>query len=229
MKEKILIIDDEKNVYESIKLALDNFQVDWALTAEESIEKAKNEKPDLIILDLAFPGNLDGWDICKMLKTDKETERIPVVMLTGRMLKKEDEIKGLRMGAEDYIKKPFDVDIFRARIRKILNRINLEKQSRKILERGEVSLYVVPLMVKIGRRKIYLPPKEFNLLYLLLLKPGKIVKREYLCRTLWDSGTVKETENRVIEMAVKKLRTKLGPKDRGKIKTIKNKGYVFVG
>ncbi|HCJ66415.1 MAG TPA: hypothetical protein DHV62_03590 [Elusimicrobia bacterium] len=228
MKQKILVIDDEKNVCESVKATLDDFQVDYALTAGEGIEKAKNDKPDLIILDLAFPGEMDGWDICETLKADKETEDIPIVMLTGEMLKKEDEIKGLEMGAEDYIKKPFDTDIFRARIRRVINRANLEKTSRRILKRGDVNLYTVPLMAKIGRRKIYLPPKQFEFLYLLMLKQGKVVTREYLCRTLWECESKKDSEDRSIEMTVKKLRANLGPKDGKRIKTVKNKGYLFV-
>lgn len=141
MKQKILVIDDEKNVYESVKATLDDFQVDYALTAEEGMEKAKNEKPDLIILDLAFPGEMDGWDICRTLKADEETENIPIVVLTGKMLKKKDEIKGSEMGVEDYIKKPFDVDVFKARIRRVLNRINLEKESKMVLKKGDISLY----------------------------------------------------------------------------------------
>ncbi|HCJ67585.1 MAG TPA: hypothetical protein DHV62_09790, partial [Elusimicrobia bacterium] len=203
MKQKVLVIDDEKSVCESIKQILDDYQVLFALTAEEGIEKAKTENPDLIILDLAFPGAMDGWDICKTLKAEKETEDMPIVMLTGKMLKKQEEIKGFEMGAEDYIKKPFDVDVFRARIRRVLNRITLEKTSRRMLKRGDVSLYAVPLMAKIGRRKIYLPPKQFEFLYLLMLKQGKVVTREYLCRTLWECGKKKDSEDRSIEMTVK--------------------------
>ncbi len=229
MKQKILVIDDERNVFESIKIALEDFEVDYALSVEEGIEKAKNEKPDLIILDLSFPGMSDGWDICKVLKADRQTGNIPVVMLTGKMLKREDEIKGLEMGAEDYIKKPFDVEVFRARIRRILNRINLERRSRKILERGEVSLYVVPLMVKIGRRRIDLTPKEFDFLYLLMSRQGTVVSREYLCKTLWECDEENKKKTKIIEATMKKIRAKFGEKDRKRIKTIKYKGYIFTG
>lgn len=229
MKQKILVIDDEKNVCESIRVALEDFQVDYALTAERGIRKAGEDKPDLIILDLAFPGAMDGWEICSMLKADKRTEEIPIVMLTGRMLKKEDEIKGLEMGAEDYIKKPFDVDVFRARVRTILRRTNLEKESRMILKKGDVSLHVVPLMAKIGRRKIYLTPAEFNFLYLLMLKQGQILTREYLCRTLWECDKNNKKESKIIEATVKKIRAKFGEKERRRIETVKNKGYVFLG
>ncbi len=229
MKQKILVIDDEKSIYESIRIALDDFEVKYTLSTEEGIEKAKSEKPDLIILDLVFPGNLDGWDICKILKADKQTEDIPIVMLTGKMLKKEDEIKGLEMGAEDYIKKPFDVEVFRARIRRILNRVNLEKRSRKILQRGEISLYVVPLMAKIGRRRIDLTPKEFDFLYLLMSKQGAVVSREYLCKTLWECGEADKKKTKIIEATMKKIRRKFGGKDRDKIKTVKYKGYIFTG
>lgn len=229
MKQKILVIDDEKNVYESIKMALDDFEVICALTAEEGIEKAKKDKPDLVILDLWFPGKLDGWEICDILKTDKQTENIPIAMLTGRMLKKEDEIKGLEMGAEDYIKKPFDVDVFRARVRSILMRTSLEKESRMVLKRGGVSLHIVPLMAKIGRRKIGLTPKEFDFLYLLMSRQGKILTREYLCRTLWECNEKNEKNTKIIEATVKKIRAKFGEKDRRRIVTVKNKGYIFPG
>lgn len=229
MKQKILVIDDEKSVCESIKVALDDFEVEYTLTAKDGIEKVKSEKPDLIILDLVFPGMLDGWDICKILKAEKQTENIPIVMLTGKMLKKEDEIKGLEMGAEDYIKKPFDVDIFRTKIRKILNRINLEKESKMILKRGNVSLHVVPLMVKIGRRRIDLTPKEFDFLYLLMFRQGEIVTREYLCKTLWECDEEDKKKTKIIEATMKKIRAKFGGKDRNRIKTIKYKGYIFTG
>ncbi|HCJ67584.1 MAG TPA: hypothetical protein DHV62_09785 [Elusimicrobia bacterium] len=229
MKEKILVMSNEKNIYEGIKTALEDFEVSHVFDVGEGIRKAREERPDLIILELAFPGEASGFEICKTLKTDEKTEQIPIAMLKGKSLKKKDETEGLELGVEEYIKKPINPSILRKTMRKVLNRANLEKMSRMVLKRGDISMHAVPLMAKIRRRRIHITAKEFDFLYLLMVRPGEILTREYLCQTLWNCDVRNRREAKIIEATMKKIRAKFGEKHRNRIKTIKHKGYFFAG
>ncbi|NFO12870.1 response regulator transcription factor [Clostridium botulinum] len=226
--EKILIVDDEEHIIELLKFNLINagYKVISANNGIDALKIAKAENPKLILLDLMLPG-LDGFDVCKEVKKNKETQNISIIMLTAKG-EEIDKILGLELGADDYITKPFSVRELLARVKAVLRRTypgvdieeNLyESQGLKIdFDRHEVF---------INNQKIELTLKEFDLLKILIKNKGKILQRETLLDKIWGYEYIGET--RTVDVHIRYLRKKIEEDDKNPkfIETIRGVGYRF--
>lgn len=224
-KQKILVVDDEPDLVELVKDVLErnNYFVISARNADLAIKKVKESNPDLIILDLNLPG-IGGIEVCRILKRDKKTSSIPIIMLTVKSTET-DKIAGLEAGADDYMTKPFSTAELVARTRAVLRRILYAGEPGEALVSGEIRLDSTEHMVYVMDKKIDLTPKEFNLLYLLMKKNGKVLSRTFLIENIWGYEYLGGT--RTVDVHVRHLREKLGEEGK-KVETVEGVGYKFV-
>lgn len=224
--EKILIIDDELHIVELLKYNLESngYKVNYSLNGREGLMIAVEKKPDLILLDVMLP-EMDGFDICKELKRDKETQAIPIIMLTAKG-EEFDKILGLELGADDYITKPFSVRELLARIKAVLRR-NVKEEQVQVLSFGELTIYLDKHEVFKKGEKAELTLKEFELLKLLAMNKGKVLTRDFLLDKVWGYEYYGET--RTVDVHVRHLRQKIEDDDSNPryIETVRGIGYKF--
>lgn len=222
--EKILIIDDELHIVELLKYNLEanGYKVIYELNGKNGFETAVEKRPDLILLDIMLP-EMDGFDVCKALKKDKELENIPIIMLTAKS-EEFDKILGLEIGAEDYITKPFSVRELLARIKVVLRR-NVKEDSSKIIKLGNLEIDMDRHEVTKNGKKIDLTLKEFELLKLLVFNKGKVLTRDFLLDKVWGYEYYGET--RTVDVHVRHLRQKIEDDDKNPryIETVRGIGY----
>lgn len=222
---KILLVDDEKDIVEFLKYNLEqeNFDVLVGYNGEEALEKI-SQKPDLIILDIMMP-KMDGYEVCKKIRATKGFENIPVIFLTAKS-GETDEIKGLEIGASDYIQKPISPKKLIARVNS-----NLRKYADISVAAGPIKIKIGPLeidkekfIVSIdGNVKVF-PRKEFELLYYLANNPGRVFSREVLLKDVWGANVY--VVDRTVDVHIRKIREKLENFSE-LIETIKGVGYRF--
>ncbi len=221
-KEKILLVDDEQDIIDliSYNLEKENYQVKSALNGRDAIEIAKEFLPDLILLDVMMP-EMDGIETCVEMREIESLKPSIIAFLTARG---EDysQIAGFEAGADDYISKPIKPRVLLSRIQALLRR----KRSASELKMGSAIGGIVIdkekyLVVQDGK-ELNLPKKEFELLALLISKPGRVFTREIILNTIWGNDVV--VGDRTIDVHIRKLREKIGSKF---IKTIKGVGYKF--
>lgn len=220
--EKILLIEDEKDILELIAFNLEcsGYDVIKASNGEDGLKRAMNEEPDLVLLDLMLPG-MDGFDVCRELKQDKKTRKIPVIMLTARG-EDTDIVSGLELGAEDYITKPFSPKILIARIRTVLRRSSDIAMTDEILNVNDIILDVSKHKVKIGDKKIDLSATEFDILKILMTSPGWVFSRNQIINAV--KGSNYPVTERSVDVQILGLRKKLG--DKGQfVETVRGVGY----
>lgn len=223
----ILIIDDEKDIVETIEYNLkkENFTVHKAYDGINGLRLAKETIPDLILLDLMLPG-IDGIELCKTLKKDDKTKKIPVIMLTAKK-QEVDKVVGLEVGADDYIVKPFGMRELVARIKSVLRRYSAlpkGESSRSAIIVGDIKIDLDKHEVTVKSKAIDLSAKEFKLLTFLASNKGKLISRERLLDEVWEIHA--EIETRTVDVHVKRLREKLG-KAGDSIQTVRGFGYKF--
>lgn len=226
MNAKVLVIDDEIHIVELLKFNLEtsNYDVDYAYDGIDGYIKAKETKPDLILLDWMLP-NISGIEILKKIRSDKFLKQIPVIMLTAKNMEN-DKVEGLEIGADDYITKPFSVKELLARISSVLRRYNINGQSAEsILSTGNLKVDLNKHEVYKGTEKIELTLKEFELLKLLLENKGKVLSRNHLLDKIWGYEYYGET--RTVDVHIRYLRKKIeGDSSSEKyIQTIRGVGY----
>ncbi len=225
MEAKILIVDDEKNIVELIKFHLkkENYRVIEAYKGKDAIDLFKKEKPDLIILDVMLP-DMGGFEVCKNIRKES---KVPIIMLTAKG-EEIDKILGFELGADDYITKPFSPRELLARIKAILKRTRTTNVDTNQIQLG-------PFKVNVNRREIYkndvlleLKPKEFDLLKLFIMNPGRVFTRQYLLEQIWGYDYLGDT--RTVDVHIRRLRQKIedNAKNANYIKTIHGVGYKFV-
>lgn len=224
IKKKILVCDDEKDIVDvlSYNLEKQGFFVVKAFNGAEALEKV-NEDIDVIILDVMMP-YLSGLEVCQRIKSNSELSKIPIIFLTAKDSEL-DEIKGLEIGADDYITKPISINKLLARINAILRRTD-SLHGKKIIELGEISLDIDNYEVIIDNSRQKLPRKEFEILLYLVNNRGKIVRREKLLENVWGNDIY--VGHRTIDVHIRRIREKLG-KFSDLIETIKGVGYRFRG
>jgi len=224
-KQRILVVDDEPDLVELVKDVLErnNFLVISARNADFAIKKVRESKPDLIILDLNLPG-IGGIEVCRILKRDKKTSAIPIIMLTVKSTET-DKIAGLEAGADDYMTKPFSTGELVARTRAVLRRALYVGELGEVLVSGDIRLDSTEHVVYVMNKQIDLTPKEFNLLYLLMKKKGKVLSRTFLIENIWGYEYIGGT--RTVDVHVRHLREKMGEEGK-KIETVEGVGYKFV-
>lgn len=221
--KSVLIIDDEADIREILayNLKKEGFN---ALTAEngpEGIALAKKSQPDIIILDVMMP-EMDGIEVCQILRSQESTKNILICFLTARS---EDysQIAGLDAGADDYVSKPIKPRVLISRLKAILRRNQPKDETQQESEHSDLVIDREKFVVIKKGEAIHLPRKEFNLLALLASKPGKVFDRDFILETVWGSNVV--VGDRTIDVHIRKLRGKIGD---DYIKTVKGVGYKFV-
>ncbi|HUH18384.1 response regulator transcription factor [Albibacterium sp.] len=222
-KNNILVVDDEPDIRELIEYNLkkEGYRVATAANGKQAIVQAKREIPDLIILDIMMP-EMDGIEACRLMRTMPEFKNTFMVFLTARS-EEYSEIAGFNVGADDYIAKPIKPRVLVSRINAILRR-NIQ-QEEPILNKLEVADLVIDrdaFMVFRDEERITLAKKEFELLYLLASKPGKVFTRDVILKSIWEDSVV--VTNRTIDVHIRKLREKVGG---NYVSTVKGVGYKF--
>ncbi|MGN0168317.1 MAG: response regulator transcription factor [Acetatifactor sp.] len=220
----IYVVEDDKSIQEIESFALANvgYQVQGFCTAGEFREAMKKELPDLILLDVMLPDE-DGLSIVKKLRADRETVMIPIIMVTAKTTEL-DKVKGLDIGADDYMTKPFGIMELISRVKAMLRRAGGTEEKEKILKFGNVVLDRERHTVFVGDKPCELTYKEYELLKLLLINAGIVTTREVILDRIW--GTDFEGESRTLDMHIKTLRQKLGEAG-SMIKTVRNVGYIL--
>ena len=222
-KHKILIVDDESDIRELIEYNLkkEGYQVFTASNGQEGVAEAKRVLPDLIILDIMMP-KMDGIEACRILRTINDFKNTFMVFLTARS-EEYSEIAGFNVGADDYIAKPIKPRALTSRINAILRRnVQSDIEIENKLEIGDLVIDREAFLVYQRGEKVVLAKKEFELLYLLASKPGKVFTREVILKNIWEDSVV--VTNRTIDVHIRKLREKLGDKY---VSTVKGVGYKF--
>ena len=222
--DKVLVVDDDIKICNMIEMFLsrEKFNVIKAHDGEEALKKFKEEMPKLVILDIMLP-KMDGYDVCKEIK---KMSSVPIIMLTAKG-ETFDKVLGLRLGADDYMVKPFDPEELIARIRAVLRRVSPEDNNGpKQLIFPNLSINMENFTLKINDNINQLPKKEMELLYFLASNPNKVYTREQLIEQIWGFDFVGET--RTVDVHIKRLREKLKPiEEYYEIKTVWGVGYKF--
>ena len=217
----VYIVEDDNNISEIESFALKNsgYITEVFETGKIFFKHLQNKKPDIVLLDIMLP-DMDGLEILKKMKNTPDYKKIPVIMVTAKTTEI-DKVKGLDLGADDYISKPFGIMELISRVKALLRRtLNLEEE--KVLSYESVVMDVEKRAVYVNNDAVELTYKEFELLKLLLQNSGIVLRREVIMDRVW--GTEFEGESRTLDMHIKTLRRKLG--DGGAIiKTIRNVGY----
>ena len=226
MSEKVLIIDDEMHIVELLRFNLETsgYKTIYSYDGFDGFIKAKEEKPDLILLDWMLP-NISGIEVLKKIRQDADLKKIPVIMLTAKNME-DDKVEGLEVGADDYITKPFSIKELLARITSVMRRygMNTGKESEE-LTAGNLKLNLTKHEVKINDKKVDVTLKEFELLKLLLKNRGKVLSRNFLLDEIWGYEYYGET--RTVDVHIRYLRKKLeeAGADEKYIETIRGVGY----
>jgi len=226
MKEKILIVDDEKDIVKMLdyNLKKDGFRTVAAYDGDEALDMAHREHPDLIVLDLMLPGK-DGLEVCKALKSERKTAGTPIIMLTAKS-READKVVGLELGADDYMTKPFSPRELIARIRAVLRRSKEKEKLPEILAIGDLTLDFAKISVSVKERTVELTSKEFELLKTLIQAKGRVLSRDYLLDTIWGYDHALEIQTRTVDVHIRTLRKKLKSEAK-RIVTVKSYGYRF--
>jgi two-component system alkaline phosphatase synthesis response regulator PhoP len=223
LNQKILIVDDEPDILELVEYNLkkEGYQVFTASNGQEGISLAKKVHPDLIVLDIMMP-KMDGIEACRLMRAIPEFKNTFMVFLTARS-EEYSEIAGFNVGADDYIAKPIKPRALVSRINAILRRnSSSEEVSENKIEIGDLVIDREAYLVFQAGEKIVLAKKEFELLYLLASKPGKVYTRESILKNIWEDSVV--VTNRTIDVHIRKVREKLGE---NYVSTVKGVGYKF--
>lgn len=219
----IYVLEDDRNIREIEEIALKNagFEVVSFETAGTFEQKMKEKIPDLLLLDLMLP-DADGVELVKQLRINIMTRSLPVIMVTAKTTEI-DKVKGLDSGADDYLTKPFSVMELISRVKALLRR-SMKGRKDRVITIGEVSLDEERRKVTIAGERCELTYKEYELLKLLMNNAGVVTPREEILGKVWETDF--EGESRTIDMHIKTLRQKLGS-SAGRIKTVRNVGYLF--
>lgn len=225
IKQKILIVDDEENICELVRLYIekDGFEAVIANDGNDAITKFNAEKPDLVLLDIMLPGK-DGWQVCREIRALNNT---PIIMLTAKG-ETFDKVLGLELGADDYVVKPFEPKELIARIRAVLRRSNTseEAEEQDELKFDGLRINQATYEVYLGEKKIDMPPKEFELLYFLAKNTNKVFTRDQLLDEIW--GYEFFGDSRTVDVHIKRIREKIDNGDNGwSLKTVWGVGYKF--
>lgn len=225
MQYKILIVDDDENICELLRLYLekDGFDTIVANDGEQAVDFAAKYSPDLILLDIMLP-KLDGWQVCREIRKTSDT---PIIMLTAKG-ETFDKILGLELGADDYVSKPFDTKEVIARIKAVLRRSHEKDKASQINEvrYDKLRINLTNYELEVNGVKIDTPPKELELIYHLASNPNRVYTRDQLLDEVW--GFDYYGDSRTVDVHVKRLREKLeNVSDEWSLKTVWGVGYKF--
>lgn len=225
IRPKILVVEDEAPLVELIKYRFEKegFAVDEARDGEIALVKVAENPPDIIVLDWMLP-HLSGLEVCRQLRRGNNTRDIPVVMLTARG-EESDRIRGLEVGADDYVSKPFSPAELIARVRAVLRRTKVTA-SQDILTFRDIVMDLAAHRVLRGSRTVHLGPTEFRLLRFLLERPGRVYSREQILDMVWGRDIY--VEPRTVDVHIRRLRKAInGPGELDLIRTVRSAGYAL--
>jgi two-component system phosphate regulon response regulator PhoB len=224
MKTKILVVDDEPDALEVLgfKLREAGYTPVFAKDGARAIALARDERPDLVVLDLMLP-EVDGLEVCKILRRDPATASIPIIMLTARAAEM-DRVLGLELGADDYVTKPFSPRELVIRIRKQLARAHSGDEAGSHLKVGDIQIDVPRHLVQVGSKPIILTATEFRLLEILARRRGRVQSRDRLLQDVW--GYENPIDSRTVDTHMRRLREKLGAAAEH-LETVRGVGYRF--
>ena len=224
MKTKIMVVDDDPNIRELVRLYLEKegFEVTCAERGDEAVKLFRASPPNLMLLDVMLPG-MDGWQVCREVR---KISNIPIIMLTAKG-ETFDKVLGLELGADDYIVKPFDMKELVARIKAVIRRFQAADTPEKELVFPGLTINISQYTVTYMGKALDMPPREIELLYFLASHPGMVFTREQLLEQVW--GYDYFGDSRTVDVHVKRLREKLsGGEELGwQIKTVWGVGYKF--
>ena len=221
-KQTILVVDDERDLLDLIEYNLkkEGFKVLKAENGEEGINKAKEHRPDLILLDIMMP-KMDGLEAVEIMRKDEDLKKTPIIFLTARSDEK-TEIDGLNKGGDDYITKPISTTKLVSRIKAVLRRFDDSEQTANKLEVHDLQIDKDRYIVLQEGNEFQLPRKEFELLFFLASRKGKVLDRQTLLNKVWGDNIY--VVDRTVDVHVRKIREKLGDHY---IETVKGVGYRF--
>ena len=219
-RRKVLIADDEPDILEILKYNLSNegYEVITAKDGDEALEKARRTMPDLVILDIMMPKKT-GVEVCQLLRTQSAFKETLIIFLTA-VNDEGTQIRCLETGADDYISKPISPKLFLSRVNALFRRLN--KSEAHIIQVGNMTIDPERFIVTVSDRDVVLAKKEFELLYLLALKPGRVFLRNEILNQVWGNDVI--VGDRTIDVHIRKIRQKLGIDC---ITTVKGVGYKF--
>jgi len=219
---RILVVDDEPDVLELVVFHLEKeaYRVDVANTGDRALMMARENLPSLLVLDLMLPG-INGLEICRLLKRDPKTRDIPILMLTARA-SEEDRVKGLELGAHDYVTKPFSPRELVLRIKNLLRLTEKSTDGVELIEAGPFKLDTVRHQATVDGQALNITATEFKLLCLLAGRPGEVQPRETLLRDVW--GYEPTLDTRTVDTTMQRLRAKLG-QAADRLETVRGVGY----
>ncbi len=225
LKSKILVVDDEPEAVELVEFNLRQagFDVVTAGDGAEALKKARSLQPSLVVLDLMLP-EIDGLDVCKLLRGDPATSTIPIIMVTAKAAEI-DRVLGLELGADDYVTKPFGTRELVLRVKKLLQRGQPSGTQQGLLKLGDLVIDSPRHLVTWKGKKIVLTATEFKLLSLLAERRGRVQSRDQLLRDVWEYNSLVDT--RTVDTHMRRLREKLGPAGRY-LDTVRGVGYRFL-
>jgi two-component system phosphate regulon response regulator PhoB len=222
--KSVLIVEDEKDIHDLVEYHLkqSGFSILSAFDGYSGLEKAKRDRPNLIILDIMLP-EMDGKDVCRALKANPVTRSIPILMLTAKT-EEIDRIIGFELGADDYVSKPFSPKELILRIKAILRREEVDQEGERILRVGDLVIEIERHHISVNRKAVQLTATEFKLLVELVSHRGRVQTRGNLLNKVW--GYTYEGYHRTVDTHIRRLREKIG--DEGKyIETLRGVGYRF--
>ncbi len=228
MGTKVLVVDDEENIVQLVKYNLEQegYEIISAYDGETALNKAKQEQPDLMVLDLMLP-KVDGFDICRQIRNDEKLNKLPIIILSAKE-EEVDKILGLELGADDYLTKPFSPRELVARVKAILRRTNSEAEvaAGGTVEVDNIKLDTSKYKVEIDSKEIDLTPKEFELLSTLMTNVGQVFPRSYLLEEIW--GYDYQGATRTVDVHIRRLRKKIQEfSEQEYIVTVRGVGYKF--
>jgi DNA-binding response OmpR family regulator len=225
MKSRILVVDDEPDAVDLIVFNLEaaGYAVSTAGDGAEALRKARQMPPDLILLDLMLP-EVDGLEVCKILRRDSATAKVPIIMLTAKAAEI-DRILGLELGANDYVTKPFSPRELTLRVRNLLSQKEPAGDKADQYRVADLFIDVPRHLVMVNRKQIELTATEFRLLTLLVERKGRVQSREQLLQDVWHYESLIDT--RTVDTHMRRLREKLGKASRH-LDTVRGVGYRFL-
>jgi two-component system phosphate regulon response regulator PhoB len=225
LKPLILIVEDEAPLVTMLRYNLEKqgFRVDEAADGQEAITKVAEAKPDLVLLDWMLPA-MSGIEVCRQIRRRPGTRDLPIIMVTARA-EEADSVRGLNTGADDYITKPFSIDLLLARIRALLRRSGAPP-AKGTLKYHDITMDLAAHRVSRNGRNVHLGPTEFRLLEFFMQHPGRVFSREELLDAVW--GPDIHVEPRTVDVHIRRLRKSLNaPDEADVVRTVRAAGYAL--
>jgi len=223
-KQRILVVDDEPETVELVEFNLRQAGFDTASAADGAValKKAREQLPALIVLDLMLP-EMDGTEVCKILRRDPVTAPVPIIMLTAKAAEL-DRVLGLELGADDYVTKPFSPRELVLRIKKLLGRGRSKTEAPETMKFGDMVIDVPRHLITVRGKRVELTATEFKLLTILAQRRGRVQSRDALLRDVWGYNSLVDT--RTVDTHMRRLREKIGPAAKH-LDTVRGVGYRF--